>query len=256
MQGAKDVSLGAISPPARSQSWWKPGNAPSGAQAALCLAGELRTLATYPWLQDHWRAAVLRPLHNPAVFMHVSTQCTMNCCKSPLGAGQCIGKTSELELAALIAAFQPVGLRVTASESRHDARDDQEMRHVACAAGIERLEAERAMPFKWVLRSRPDLIFECLLPDLSLWPRLGGTQQVALFREDYIVIASGGLTKTLLGEQSVLRKHGTCTPPQLRHHYRCSDAILHEVGAQGCEFVSPGESTFLWLRATHSSNGN
>lgn len=162
---ATDVGFGllttqradAISPPALSQSWWRSGNAPPRARAALCLAGELRTLATYPWMHEHWRAAVLRPLQNPAVFMHVSTECTKHCCQilAP-PRGKCVGWTTELELAALLAAFQPVGLQVRANASR-TASKDRPMRHAGCAVDVARLEAERGMQFEWVLCARPDL---------------------------------------------------------------------------------------------------
>jgi hypothetical protein len=101
--------------------------------------------------------------------------------------------TSQYELDMVVRALDPVGLAL---------QDDAEvlrswklpydapsmrvcpksscptllLRMAGCASDILRLEAEPGRRrFRWVVRSRPDLLWTCRLPDVSQWPSLWPT---------------------------------------------------------------------------------
>lgn len=252
----------AFSPKAQPRSLWMPYNAPRDARVALCLAGELRTLP-YSWLLENWREAVLRPLQ-PAVFMHVSAECPgQHCCVR----GHCLPTTSEEELQRVLHTFDPVSLMLandsavlhaathpwTHQERRLTRRPALLMRWQGCLADITRLETghRSGLPFEWVVRARPDVHFECLLPDLHRWPLLNASSaaQLAFLQEDYLFIASGGLGAPLLNvarrrhEHMVRSPNGSSSAPCLsssRMHDPCVQSLIHEHGAAECEYPVSG----------------
>ena len=98
---------------------------------------------------------------------------------------------SAANLAALRDRLRPVQFRVTTDEqelaqvnlTRHAAlrigltgkllyrgfQGTLALRWAACLSDIEAFEASRGERFEWVIRTRPDLAFGCLLPPLHEW---------------------------------------------------------------------------------------
>jgi len=166
---------------------------PPGARVALCITGQLRSLA-YTWVQDALRSAVLEPLV-PASFMQVSGEQ-----KGPITSDVESDRaeyTSLAEVRRIVSTIRPVGLALRddaeiLAESaqspafetlaRTEARSGRGascgpysscapllLRFAACARDIKKLERWRRAAFSWVMQTRPDLLWSCRFPDLALW---------------------------------------------------------------------------------------
>ena len=251
---------------------WRPDAAPAGATIALCYTGQLRTLA-YSWMLENVAAALLRPLQ-PAVFLRVSRQTNTvsmharrRCAAAAGGSNAeslrereraCAepGYTSQRELDAVLRALNPVGVAL---------QDDTEvlrsfglqksaapragcggsscgtllLRMAGCASDVLALEAEPGRArFRWVIRSRPDLLWACRLPDASQWPVLWPMGRSSMMFRDFLAaytrdVAMDGLRLA----RRVARGPGTCDKLRVEHTM-CLDATLREGNATWCDLPS------------------
>jgi len=261
------------------------GSSPHAATAsvALCLAGQLRTLS-YSWMQAKWEANVLAPIR-PATFMHVSAEFYTT-----------HGRTSSDEMAGILRLFKPVSLKLQDDDEviarpggvpkpsdarllRHSKDEAVSgcstcepllLRWRGCYEDLLRFEEERdSRPFQWVIRSRPDLSFECSFPDASRWPQTSLERSIlhlqrlkidappterqerrrqqqqqqqqqpsppplALLQEDYYIIVQRSLALATLVLPIEPEETANCTAV-INGHDKCIDWVLKEQGAQWFE---------------------
>ena len=163
-------------PEVANRTWrvWSPEDGPTAADAtAVCIAGQLRSL---PWLLDNLDSAVLTPVQPAGVFVQASPEWT----PSPhelLQAGDALLTTAAM-IEAIIKRLRPVGVLVQTDAAllrtdpsgaptscRRSSCPALLQRFTGCAHDIEKHETQhRELPYRWVLRTRPDLLWSCQLP--------------------------------------------------------------------------------------------
>lgn len=219
-------------------SWsWHPAHVPEGSDVVLCMAGQVRSLI-YDWMLDHWRVTVLEPLR-ATIVMHVSTEWHFQSrAVEPVTMRQLIHVIRKLRpLSVNVVDDEKLGLPTNLDFALPGSR--LSARWAGCAADIERAETELARSFKWVLRTRPDVMWLCRLPQATYWP--SRQKRLALMFEDYSVLLTRDIALAVLRLQSRYRAHEQGNPCGIavRQHTKCLDSLLSELNATACDFASP-----------------
>ena len=252
-------------PAPRRLRLWQPHEAPNRPYAAVCLAGQLRTLS-YERVQANLQAVVLRPLQ-AALFMHVSPevgQAVSKCYHSHKGLDRrtafdnCSAalSTSRTELDSILRRLHPASLSLL---------DDSELlrthhlpqasaaaagvppatgvplmlRLQDCLADVDRFETETRRELAWVVRMRPDLMWACQLPPPSTWQALkaASPHTVAVVYRDWMgAFSRGAAARAGMGiARHVSTSDSPCRRRGSYEHPICLDAALEAANASWCE---------------------
>lgn len=178
---------------------WRPANGPVHTDAtAVCVSGQIRTL---PWMMDNFETAVLTPLTcgpgcRPGVFIHASAEWVMKDSSVPAHL-----RTTWEMLDGMVRRLRPVGVSIQTDSqillNGHTGASETEcfrsscpslmLRFAGCAHDIERHEMQyRRTPYRWIVRTRPDLLWHCSLPPPAIAVPLqkAGSQQAVIFLND------------------------------------------------------------------------
>ena len=243
---------------------WEPGTSDAHSRTAICVAGELRSA---PATTEGFIAAVLQPLAPASLFMHVSAE--WNAARGAQGA-----RTTSKALHDLVRKLKPVSLQLmdddripmnrtaTTTSRRYSSSSDSPpgcafadwplgscptllMRWAGCAMDIERHEQERKLRYSFVVRTRPDLRWECRLPALPQWAGLSNGQPAAvLFRDLFGLYERDVGIKALRLRERVALRSKPCREPypldQAPELNVCLPAVLHEAHAHVCSLKGYG----------------
>ena len=239
-----------------------PSSPPELPRVALAFAGQLRTIML-PAVLAAWEKAVLAPLEWPAVFVRCSVE-----------GGEAIGIAANTTILARVRkVLRPVRLVLTTDAEELAAAGSttkasllatrtgrlmhagfpgtQALRWEALLDDIQREEEARGVAFDWVMRTRPDLLWRCLLPPLRAWPPPStgsgaSAMPPLLLNLDYLVITPRVLADRILrlGRRSTNESAGACgaSPKQTRSgdvlgHDLCIDQVMRDAGATACELA-------------------
>lgn len=160
---------------AESFSEWR--KEPSHSRFAICIAGQIRSLKRR-FLLDNFKHAVSHSVH-PDIFMQISSE----------ERDRFYHSAGEADVHYIMHKLKPVHMRLASDtelqlemmeNDRERNRGYIGTRWRGCLARIQEAEEKRGKKYEWIFRLRPDMLWPCILPRNSEWPKVNDRKVVYL----------------------------------------------------------------------------